>query len=73
MRDCSGGFALPVTMFSGRGQLEPILAQTATVGLGYLAVVLMAKTLVFALSMKWGFLAARSFRCSLWVLSLASR
>lgn len=55
------GFALPLTMFSGREELEPVLEQGAELGLWLLAVVVVAKLFVFALSMKWGFFGGPIF------------
>ena len=55
------GYALPLTMFSGRQELEVILGDGASLGLGLLSMVLLGKVLAFAVSMRWGFFGGPFF------------
>jgi len=55
------GYALPLTMFSGRQELDVILNHGASLGVGLLAMVLVGKILAFAISMRWGFFGGPFF------------
>ena len=55
------GVALPLTMFSGSDQLNSVLANAGTLGLGLLAATLIAKMLTFAVSQGSGFVGGPIF------------
>jgi H+/Cl- antiporter ClcA len=55
------GYALPLTMFSGRQELDVILNRGASLGLALLAMVLLGKIVAFAISMRWGFFGGPFF------------
>ncbi|MGB6452943.1 MAG: chloride channel protein [Streptosporangiaceae bacterium] len=55
------GVALPLTMFSGSDQLKSILNDAATLGLGLLVAILIAKMLTFAVSQGSGFVGGPIF------------
>jgi H+/Cl- antiporter ClcA len=55
------GVALPLTMFSGSGQLKIVLSRAGTLGLGLLAATLIAKMLSFAISQGSGFVGGPIF------------
>lgn len=55
------GFALPLTMFSGRQELGVILSDGPSLGLGLLAMVVLGKILAFVVSMRWGFFGGPFF------------
>jgi len=55
------GYALPLTMFSGRQELGVILDDGASLGLGLLFMVLVGKVVAFAVSMRWGFFGGPFF------------
>ena len=56
------GVALPLTMFSGSDQLNSVLKDAGTLGLGLLIVTLLAKMLSFAVSQGSGFVGGPIFR-----------
>ncbi|MFV0526640.1 MAG: chloride channel protein [Acidimicrobiales bacterium] len=55
------GYALPLTLFSGRDQLTGILAGGAGVSVSLLAAVIVGKIVTFTLSMRWGFFGGPIF------------
>ncbi|GAA4882817.1 chloride channel protein [Serinicoccus chungangensis] len=55
------GYALPLTLFSGRGQLGAVLEGGAAVTTGLLVLVLLGKVLTFVVSMSWGFFGGPIF------------
>ena len=55
------GVALPLTMFSGSDQLNSVLGNAGTLGLGLLAATLIAKMLTFAVSQGSGFIGGPIF------------
>ena len=55
------GVALPLTMFSGSDQLNTVLHDAGTLGLGLLAAILIAKMLTFAVSQGSGFVGGPIF------------
>ena len=55
------GVALPLTMFSGGGQLASVLAGARTLGLGLCIAVLIAKMLTYAVSQGSGFVGGPIF------------
>jgi H+/Cl- antiporter ClcA len=55
------GAALPLTMFSGSDQLNSVLGNAGTLGLGLLAATLIAKMLTFAVSQGSGFVGGPIF------------
>ena len=55
------GVALPLTMFSGSDQLNTVLHDAGTLGLGLLVAVLIAKMLTFAVSQGSGFVGGPIF------------
>ena len=55
------GVALPLTMFSGSDQLNTVLGDAGTLGLGLLAATLVAKLLAFAVSQGSGFVGGPIF------------
>ena len=55
------GVALPLTMFSGSDQLNTVLGDAGTLGLGLLAATLIAKLLTFAVSQGSGFVGGPIF------------
>ena len=55
------GVALPLTMFSGSDQLNTVLSDAGTLGLGLLAATLIAKLLTFAVSQGSGFVGGPIF------------
>ena len=55
------GVALPLTMFSGSDQLNTVLSDAGTLGLGLLVVTLIAKLLTFAVSQGSGFVGGPIF------------
>jgi chloride channel protein, CIC family len=55
------GVALPLTMFSGGGQLKTVLSGAGTLGLGLLAATLIAKMLTFGVSQGSGFVGGPIF------------
>ena len=55
------GVALPLTMFSGSDQLDTVLKDAGTLGLGLLAAVVIAKMLTFAVSQASGFVGGPIF------------
>ena len=55
------GVALPLTMFSGSGQLNSVLKDAGTLGLGLLVAILIAKILTFAVSQQSGFVGGPIF------------
>ena len=55
------GVALPLTMFSGSDQLNTVLKDAGTLGLGLLAATLIAKMLTFAVSQGSGFVGGPIF------------
>jgi H+/Cl- antiporter ClcA len=55
------GVALPLTMFSGSDQLNSVLKDAGTLGLGLLIVTLLAKMLSFAVSQGSGFVGGPIF------------
>ena len=55
------GVALPLTMFSGSDQLNTVLNDAGTLGLGLLAAILIAKMLTFAVSQGSGFVGGPIF------------
>lgn len=55
------GVALPLTMFSGSDQLQSVLKDAGTLGLGLLVAVLIAKMLTFAVSQASGFVGGPIF------------
>jgi H+/Cl- antiporter ClcA len=55
------GVALPLTMFSGSDQLNSVLHDAATLGLGLLVAILIAKMLTFAVSQGSGFVGGPIF------------
>ncbi|MFY9926453.1 MAG: chloride channel protein [Streptosporangiaceae bacterium] len=55
------GVALPLTMFSGSDQLNTVLSEAGTLGLGLLIATLIAKMLTFAVSQGSGFVGGPIF------------
>ncbi|MFV0256947.1 MAG: chloride channel protein [Acidimicrobiales bacterium] len=55
------GYAVPLTLFSGRDQLTGILAGGAEVTVGLLLVVIVGKIVTFTLAMRWGFFGGPIF------------
>jgi H+/Cl- antiporter ClcA len=55
------GVALPLTMFSGSDQLNTVLKDAGTLGLGLLVAILIAKMLTFAVSQGSGFVGGPIF------------
>ena len=56
------GYAVPLTMFSGRSELGTILGHgSAAVGMGLLLTVLVLKLATFSVSMTWGFFGGPIF------------
>ena len=55
------GVILPLTMFSGSDQLNSVLKDAGTLGVGLLAVTLIAKMLTFAVSQGSGFVGGPIF------------
>ena len=55
------GVALPLTMFSGSDQLNTVLSEAGTLGLGLLVATLIAKLLTFAVSQGSGFVGGPIF------------
>lgn len=55
------GFALPLTLFSGRGELQPIIDHGTDLGIGLLLAVIVGKLIAFAISMRWGFFGGPIF------------
>jgi H+/Cl- antiporter ClcA len=55
------GVALPLTMFSGSGQLSSVLKDAGTLGPGLLVAILIAKILTFAVSQQSGFVGGPIF------------
>ena len=55
------GVALPLTMFTGSEQLKTVLNDAGTLGLGLLAVLVIAKMLTFAVSQASGFVGGPIF------------
>ena len=55
------GVALPLTMFSGSDQLNTVLSDAGTLGLGLLVATLIAKLLTFAVSQESGFVGGPIF------------
>ena len=55
------GVALPLTMFSGSDQLNSVLDEASTLGLGLLVATLIAKMLAFAVSQGSGFVGGPIF------------
>ncbi len=55
------GVALPLTMFSGSDQLNSVLKDAGTLGLGLLVAILIAKILTFAVSQGSGFVGGPIF------------
>ncbi len=55
------GVALPLTMFSGSSQLNTVLGDAGTLGLGLLVATLIAKMLTFAVSQGSGFVGGPIF------------
>ena len=55
------GVALPLTMFSGSDQLNTVLSEAGTLGLGLLIATLIAKLLTFAVSQGSGFVGGPIF------------
>ncbi|MGB3257441.1 MAG: chloride channel protein [Ornithinimicrobium sp.] len=55
------GFAVPLTMFSGRGELGIILDAGLSLGFPLLAMVVLGKLVAFAVSMRWGFFGGPLF------------
>ena len=55
------GVALPLTMFSGSDQLNTVLSDAGTLGVGLLAATLIAKMLTFAVSQGSGFVGGPIF------------
>jgi chloride channel protein, CIC family len=55
------GVALPLTMFTGSDQLETVIKDAGTLGVGLLAVLVIAKMLTFAVSEASGFVGGPIF------------
>ena len=55
------GVALPLTMFSGSDQLKTVLEDAGTLGVGLIAVLVIAKMLTFAVSQGSGFVGGPIF------------
>ena len=55
------GLALPLTMFSGSDQLKTVLEDAGTLGVGLIAVLVIAKMLTFAVSQGSGFVGGPIF------------
>ena len=55
------GLALPLTMFSGSDQLKTVLKDAGTLGVGLIAVLVIAKMLTFAVSQGSGFVGGPIF------------
>jgi H+/Cl- antiporter ClcA len=55
------GVALPLTMFNGSDQLKTLLSDAGTLGLGLIAVTLIAKMLTFGVSLGSGFVGGPIF------------
>lgn len=55
------GVALPLTNFTGSDQLETVLQEGATLGIGFLIVVLIGKVIAFSVSMAGGFIGGPIF------------
>jgi H+/Cl- antiporter ClcA len=55
------GVALPLTMFNGSDQLKTVLTHAGTLGLGLLAVLVIAKMVTFAVSQGSGFIGGPIF------------
>ena len=57
-------YVMPLTLFSGSGELKVIVNQGPALGAGLLVAVVVAKMLTFAVSIRPGSSVARSSRCS---------
>src|SRR5215831_7203292 len=55
------GVALPLTMFNGSDQLKTLLSDAGTLGLGLIAITLIAKMLTFGVSLGSGFVGGPIF------------
>ncbi|WP_298750516.1 chloride channel protein [uncultured Serinicoccus sp.] len=55
------GYAVPLTLFSGRAQLSGVLEGGVAVTAGLLVLVLLGKVLTFVVSMTWGFFGGPIF------------
>ncbi len=55
------GFVLPLTLFSGREELDVVLTDPAALSTGLLALVLAGKVITLVLSMQWGFFGGPVF------------
>jgi H+/Cl- antiporter ClcA len=55
------GVALPLTLFTGSGQLKTVLSDASTLGAGLLAVIVIAKIFTFAVSQGSGFIGGPIF------------
>lgn len=55
------GFALPLTNFTGSGQLDTVLDNAATLGVGLLVAILVGKMLAFGVSSATGFIGGPIF------------
>jgi H+/Cl- antiporter ClcA len=55
------GVALPLTMFTGSDQLKTVVKDAGTLGVGLVAVMVIAKTFVFAVSQESGFVGGPIF------------
>jgi len=49
------GFAVPLTLFSGMDQLEVVMAEAATIGIGLLLVIALVKAVMLVVSLRSGF------------------